>query len=627
MSKEQQREVSSSSNEAMKQDSGKQNKHVFAKPKNFKKGLKKLWSYMSPYRWQLFFVALFAIGSTVFTILGPKILALATDELADGISNMMRGEESGISLQYIGIIVLSLLALYLVGAGFSYIQGHVMANVTTKISYSIRNEIMAKINGMPLGYFHRNSQGDTLSRITNDVDTIEQSLSQSITQLITSVATIVGVLVMMLSISWELTIIAILTVPLSALFVGLVVKISQKHFRSQQKHLGSVNGIVEEMYGGHTVMKAFNGEKKAQAAFDIENEALASQAKKAEFFSGLMMPVMMFIGNLGFILVCIVGAILSSNGRISIGDIQAFIQYMRSFTQPISQMANLSSQLQRMVAASERVFEFLSEEEEEVERSYIALNKDAIQGNVDFEHVLFGYVPNKPVIKNFSLSVKAGQRVAIVGPTGAGKTTIVKLLMRFHELDSGSISIDGYDLKQLGRQQLRSLIGMVLQDTWLFKGSIMDNIRYGKLDASEFEVIQAAKQAQVDSFVKMLPGGYSMVLNEETSNVSQGQKQLITIARAILANPKILILDEATSSVDTRTEILIQQAMDKLMEGRTSFIIAHRLSTIRNADLILCMKDGDIVEQGTHEELMAKDGFYASLYMSQFEVQQTQLVN
>lgn len=502
-----------------------------------------------------------------------------------------------------------------------------MANVTTKISYSIRNEIMAKINGMPLGYFHRNSQGDTLSRITNDVDTIEQSLSQSITQLITSVATIVGVLVMMLSISWELTIIAILTVPLSALFVGLVVKISQKHFRSQQKHLGSVNGIVEEMYGGHTVMKAFNGEKKAQAAFDIENEALASQAKKAEFFSGLMMPVMMFIGNLGFILVCIVGAILSSNGRISIGDIQAFIQYMRSFTQPISQMANLSSQLQRMVAASERVFEFLSEEEEEVERSYIALNKDAIQGNVDFEHVLFGYVPNKPVIKNFSLSVKAGQRVAIVGPTGAGKTTIVKLLMRFHELDSGSISIDGYDLKQLGRQQLRSLIGMVLQDTWLFKGSIMDNIRYGKLDASEFEVIQAAKQAQVDSFVKMLPGGYSMVLNEETSNVSQGQKQLITIARAILANPKILILDEATSSVDTRTEILIQQAMDKLMEGRTSFIIAHRLSTIRNADLILCMKDGDIVEQGTHEELMAKDGFYASLYMSQFEVQQTQLVN
>jgi len=597
------------------------------KPKNFKSGLKKLWSYMSPYRSQIFFVALFAIGSTVFTILGPKILALATDELAAGISNMMRGEGRGISFEYIGMIVLSLLALYLIGAGFSYIQGHLMANVTTKISYSIRNEIMTKINAMPLGYFHRNSQGDTLSRITNDVDTIEQSLSQSITQLITSIATIVGVLVMMLSISWELTIIAVLTVPLSGAFVMFVVKISQKHFRSQQKHLGSVNGIVEEIYGGHTVMKAFNGEKKAQAAFDIENETLAAQARRAEFYSGLMMPVMMFIGNLGFIIVCIVGAILSSNGRISIGDIQAFIQYMRSFTQPISQMANLSSQLQRMVAASERVFEFLNEEEEQDELSYIALNKSEVQGNVQFDHVRFGYFPEKPVIKDFSLSVKAGQRVAIVGPTGAGKTTIVKLLMRFHELDSGSISVDGYDLKQLGRQQLRSLIGMVLQDTWLFKGSIMDNIRYGKLDASQFEVIQAAKQAQVDSFVKMLPGGYGMVLNEETSNVSQGQKQLITIARAILADPKILILDEATSSVDTRTEILIQQAMEKLMEGRTSFIIAHRLSTIRNADLILCMKDGDIVEQGTHDELMAKDGFYASLYMSQFEVQQSQLVN
>jgi len=591
--------------------------------KDFKGGMLKLLSYVSPFRWQLLVIAILAVGATIFTIIGPKIMALATDELVAGVARMMNGEEGKINLGYIRNIVLGLVGLYLIGALFSYVQGHVMANVATKVSYRLRNAIMTKVNRMPIGYFHRNSQGDVLSRITNDVDTIEQSLSQSVTQLLTSLATVVGVIVMMLSISWQLTIIALVIVPVSMVLVIILVKISQKHFRNQQTYLGSVNGHVEETYSGHMIIKVFNGERKALAAFDAENEKLAVSARKAEFFSGLMMPVMMFVGNLGYVAVCIVGAALAVNGRVTIGGIQAFIQYVRNFTQPIMQMAGLSSQLQRMVAASERVFEFLNEAEERETDSLTNASKLAsVEGHICFEHVKFGYDSNKPIIKDLSLDVKPGQRVAIVGPTGAGKTTIVKLLMRFHDLDDGSIYVDGHNITTFRRQDLRSRFGMVLQDTWLFNGTIMDNIRYGNLNAADIEVVEAAKKAQADHFIRTLPGGYQMELNEETSNISQGQKQLLTIARAILADPKVLILDEATSSVDTRTEILIQKAMDQLMEGRTSFIIAHRLSTIRNADMILCMRDGDIVEQGTHDELMLRNGFYANLYNSQFEVQE-----
>ncbi|WP_309123130.1 ABC transporter ATP-binding protein [Paenibacillus sp.] len=589
------------------------------KAKDFKGGMKKLLAYLAPFRWKLIAVAFLAIGATIFTIVGPKILAMATDELADGIASMMRGEASGIDFGLIGTIAMTLVGLYLLGTAFGYVQGHVMADVATKISYNLRNAIMSKLNRMPLGYFHRNSQGDVLSRITNDVDTMEQTLSQSITQLLSSLAMVVGVLAMMLTISWQLTLIAVVMVPVSLFFVIALVGVSQKHFRNQQQYLGKVNGQVEEIYGGHIVMKAFNGEKKALALFDAENEKLAESAKKAEFFSGLMMPVMMFVGNLGYVVICIVGASMAANGRVSIGDIQAFIQYVRNFTHPITQIANLSSQLQRMVAASERVFEFLNETEEAEGKVVAVANEAALRGHIRFEHAKFGYEPEKPIIKDFTLDVKPGQRVAIVGPTGAGKTTIVKLLMRFHELDGGAIMIDGHDLTDFARQDIRSKFGMVLQDTWLFNGTIMENIRYGRLDASDEEVVEAAKEAQVDPFVRNLPDGYRMELNEETSNVSQGQKQLLTIARAILADPRVLILDEATSSVDTRTEVLIQKAMDRLMQGRTSFIIAHRLSTIRNADLILCMNEGDIVEQGTHEELMKKSGFYANLYNSQFE--------
>ncbi|HZG83366.1 MAG TPA: ABC transporter ATP-binding protein [Paenibacillus sp.] len=591
----------------------------FEKAKDFKGGMKKLLSYLTPFRWQLVAVAFLAVGATVFTIVGPKILAMATDELAAGIGRMMRGEEAAIDFGFIGTIAVALLGIFLLGAAFSYVQGHVMANVATKMSYHLRNAIMRKIHRMPLGYFHRNSQGDVLSRVTNDVDTMEQALSQSITQLLTSLATVIGVTAMMLTISWQLTLIALVMVPVSMFLVIALVRVSQKHFRNQQKFLGLVNGQVEETYGGFLVMKAFNGERKALERFDAENEKLADSAKKAEFFAGLMMPVMMFVGNLGYVAVCIVGASLAANGRVSIGGIQAFIQYVRNFTQPIIQMANLSSQLQRMVAAAERVFEFLDEDEEEERTGAAPIESTAIQGNIRFEHVRFGYEPGKPIIKDFSLDVKAGQRVAIVGPTGAGKSTIVKLLMRFHELDGGAIYVDGRDLTSFKRQDIRTKFGMVLQDTWLYNGTIMENIRYGRLDASDGEVVEAAKEAQADHFIRTLPDGYRMELNEETSNVSQGQKQLLTIARAILADPRVLILDEATSSVDTRTEILIQKAMDRLMQGRTSFIIAHRLSTIRNADLILCMNEGDIVEQGTHEELMRRGGFYANLYNSQFE--------
>lgn len=595
------------------------------KAKDFKGGMKKLLSYLVPFRWQIVIVAIVAIGATIFTIIGPKLLALATDELASGIARMMQGEAHAIDFGFIGTIILGLLGLYLLSGGFSYMQGHIMANIATTLSYNLRNEIMEKMNRMSIGYFHRNSQGDILSRITNDVDTMEQSLSQSITQLLTSIATVIGVTAMMLTISWQLALIAIIMVPVSMLFIIALVKVSQKHFRNQQQFLGRVNGLVEETYSGHIVMKAFNGEKKALNQFDNENEKLGESARKAEFFSGLMMPVMTFVGNLGYVVICIVGASMAANGRITIGGIQAFIQYVRNFTQPIIQFGNLSSQLQRMVAASERVFEFLDESEEENDdREGKKLGN--IKGHIRFEHVRFGYEPDKLIIKDFSLEVKPGQRVAIVGPTGAGKTTIVKLLMRFHELDGGSIYIDGHDSTSFQRQELRGKFGMVLQDTWLYNGTIMENIRYGRLGASDKEVIEAAKEAQVDRFVRTLPGGYHMELNEETSNVSQGQKQLLTIARAILADPRMLILDEATSSVDTRTEILIQMAMDRLMEGRTSFIIAHRLSTIRNADLILCMDNGDIVEQGTHEELMQRDGFYANLYNSQFELAENESV-
>lgn len=589
------------------------------KPKDFKSGLKKLFSYLSPFRWRLVAVAFLAVGATLFTIVGPKIMAMATDELVAGIARMMRGESSEIDFEFVGMIVLSLVVLYLLGALFSYVQGHVMAEVATKFSYNLRNTIMSKINRMPLGYFQQNSQGDVLSRITNDVDTMEQSLSQSITQLLSSLAMVIGVIVMMLTISWQLTLIAVVIVPVSMFFVVALVRVSQKHFQNQQKYLGLVNGRVEEMYSGHIVMKAFNGEMKALEQFDAENEKLASSARQAEFFSGLMMPIMLFVGNLGFVVISIVGSLMAANGRVSIGDIQAFIQYVRNFTQPITQIANISSQLQRMVAASERVFEFLNEEEEAEGKFGSIAGQADLQGHIRFEHVKFGYEMNKPIIKDFSLEVKPGQKVAIVGPTGAGKTTLVKLLMRFHDLDGGSISIDGHDLTEFERQDIRSRFGMVLQDTWLFNGTIMENIRYGNLNASDEMVVQAARETQVDHFVRTLPGGYRMELNEESSNVSQGQKQLLTIARAIMADPKVLILDEATSSVDTRTEILIQKAMDRLIEGRTSFIIAHRLSTIRNADLILCMNEGDIVEQGTHEELLCKGGFYANLYNSQFE--------
>ncbi len=591
-----------------------------ARAKDFKGGGKKLLQYLSPFKWKLVMVIFFAALSTVFTIVGPKILALATDELTSGLVAIITGADGGINFLYIGQIILFLLGIYLLSALFSYIQGFTLAGVSAKVSYNLRNALMHKINRLPLSYFHRTSQGDVLSRITNDVDTLSQGLNQSITQLITSVCSVLGVLVMMLTISWQMTLVALCIIPVSLLFVGGIVKASQKHFKGQQKYLGAVNGQVEEMYGGHLVTKAFNGEQRAVEAFDKDNEKLYNAGWKAQFLSGLMQPLMGFVGNLGYVVICIVGASMAAGGTMTIGGIQAFIQYVRSFTQPITQLANISNQLQQTVAASERVFEFLDEEEETVYEPVTTIKEANVEGNIRFDHVRFGYDDSEDVvIKDFSADVKAGQKVAIVGPTGAGKTTMVKLLMRFYDLKSGAIYLDGHNLTDCSRQDLRSEFGMVLQDTWLYNGTIMDNIRYGRMDATDEEVIAAAKAAQVDHFVRTLEGGYSMVLNEEASNVSQGQKQLLTIARAILSDSKVMILDEATSSVDTRTEILIQKAMDNLMRGRTSFIIAHRLSTIRNADLILCMRDGDIVEQGTHDELMAKGGFYAALYNSQFE--------
>lgn len=587
------------------------------KAKDFKGTIKKLISYMGSYKIPVVFVMIFAAASTVFNIWGPKILSKAITELFNGLLKKYQGT-GGIDFDKVSKILLFMLGIYLVAALFGILQGWIMSTVTQKITYRMRKEISEKINRMPMNYFESRTTGEVLSRITNDVDTLGQSLNQSITQLITSTFTVVGVIIMMLSISVKMTAIAILLIPISLLLILFVVKFSQKHFMTQQKYLGIINGQVEETIGGYNVVQLFNNEKKSLEEFKENNDILFKSAWKSQFLSGLMQPIMNFVGNLGYVAVAIIGGVMAYNGTITVGDIQAFIQYVRNLTQPISQLAQVSNMLQSMAAAAERVFEFLNEEEEiQTVTNPVKINKAA--GKVDFDHVRFGYTPDKTIIHDFSSHVEPGQTVAIVGPTGAGKTTMVKLLMRFYDVDSGAIKIDGYNVKDFNRADLRQNLGMVLQDAWLFNGTIMDNLRYGKLDATDEEVYAAAKAAHVDHFIETLPGGYDMVLNEDTSNISQGQKQLLTIARAILADKSILILDEATSSVDTRTEILIQKAMDNLMEGRTSFVIAHRLSTIRNADKILYMQDGDIKEQGTHDELMTQGGYYAALYNSQFE--------
>lgn len=587
------------------------------KAKDFKGTMKKLMAYLGEFKLAIFFVMLFAVGSTVFNIVGPKILGKATTELFNGLVGKISGGP-GIDFDKIGRILLMLLGLYVCSALFSFIQGYIMTGVSQKLTYRMRREISEKIHRLPMNYFDKVSHGEILSRITNDVDTLSQSLNQSATQMITSVTTLVGVLVMMLSISPLMTLIALLILPLSVGFISVIVKHSQRYFKDQQEYLGHVNGQVEEVYGGHNIVKAFNKEEDVIAEFDRDNDILCESAWKSQFLSGMMMPIMQFVGNLGYVAVVILGGYLAMKKTIEVGDIQSFIQYVRNFTQPIQQVAQVANMLQSTAAASERVFEFLEETEED-QRVPEAVSVEGLQGRVEFEHVHFGYNPEHTIIHDFSAKVEPGQKIAIVGPTGAGKTTMVKLLMRFYDVNSGSIKVDGHDIRDFNRSELREMFGMVLQDTWLFKGSIEENIRYGKLDATREEVIEAAKAAYVHRFVQTLPGGYGMELNEEANNVSQGQKQLLTIARAILADPKILILDEATSSVDTRTEVRIQKAMDNLMRGRTSFIIAHRLSTIRDADLILVMKDGDIVEQGNHEELLRQNGFYAELYNSQFE--------
>lgn len=590
-----------------------------AKARNFRDTMRKLAGYLNAYRLQTAVVFIFAVASTAANIAGPKMLGNATTKLFEGVMARLNGA-GGIDFDYIGRVVLWTLGLYLVSALFAYLQGWIMAGVSTDIAYRFRRDISEKMNRMPLKYFDGVTHGEVLSRITNDVDTVNQTLSQSLTQIITSLVTVVGVLIMMLSINFWMTLVALIIIPLSMTVVMLIVRQSQKYFKQQQDHLGHVNGHVEEMYGGHIVMKAFNGEQKSIEKFDVSNDNLYHSAWKSQFLSGLMMPIMSFIGNLGYVVVAILGGYLAVKRAITVGDIQAFIQYVRSFTQPIMQLANISNILQQTAAAAERVFEFL-EEEEETPDSASPVKLDAAQGRVEFRNVRFGYAPDKPVIHDFSAKVEPGQKIAIVGPTGAGKTTMVKLLMRFYDVDGGAILADGHDIRDFKRHDLRKMFGMVLQDTWLYNGTIMENIRYGRPGATDEEVIAAAKAARVDHFVHTWPDGYQMVINEETSNISQGQLQLLTIARAFLADPTILILDEATSSVDTRTEILIQEAMDNLMNSgrRTSFIIAHRLSTIRNADLILVMNHGDIVEQGAHEELLAKKGFYYDLYMSQFK--------
>ena len=587
------------------------------KAKDFKGTMKKLLKYMSAYKLGIFAVMLFAVGSTIFTIVGPKILGKDTTEIFHGLVSKVSGG-SGIDFDKITQILLFLLGLYVLSALFSFIQGFIMTGVSQKLTYKLRKEISEKINRMPMNYFDTKTHGEVLSRVTNDVDTLSQSLNQSATQIITSFTTIIGILVMMLSISPLMTVVALLILPVSMLLISTIVKKSQKHFKNQQEYLGHVNGQVEEVYGGHSIVRAFNKEDDVIREFTETNEILYQSAWKSQFFSGMMMPIMQFIGNLGYVAVAILGGYLAIKDAIEVGDIQSFIQYVRSFTQPITQVAQVANMLQSTAAASERVFEFLEEEEEDQFAEH-PVSVEGLKGDVEFKHVHFGYNEDRIIINDFSAKVKEGQKIAIVGPTGAGKTTMIKLLMRFYDVNSGEILIDGHNLKDFNRSELRQMFGMVLQDTWLFHGSIKDNIRYGKLDATDEEVVEAAKAAYVHRFVQTLPDGYDMELNEEASNVSQGQKQLLTIARAILSDPKILILDEATSSVDTRTEIRIQKAMDNLMKGRTSFIIAHRLSTIRDADLILVMKDGDIVEQGNHEELLEKGGFYANLYNSQFE--------
>lgn len=587
------------------------------KAKDFGGTMKKLINYMSVYKIGIFFVAVFAIGSTVFSILGPKILGKATTEIFNGLISKISGGD-GIDFGKIGKILIALLCLYAVSALLSFLQGFIMTGISQKMTYRMRKEISEKINRLPMKYFDKTTHGEVLSRVTNDVDTLSQSLNQSATQLITSVTTLIGVLVMMLSISPLMTVVALLILPISMIFVSTIVKHSQKFFKSQQEYLGHINGQVEEVYGGHNIVKAFNKEKDVIRTFDETNEILYQSAWKSQFLSGMMMPIMQFVGNLGYVGVSILGGYLAIRKTIEVGDIQSFIQYVRSFTQPIQQVAQVANMLQSTAAASERVFEFLGEEEEDQVVEH-PVSVEGLEGNVTFDHVQFGYNPDHVIIHDFSAEVHQGQKIAIVGPTGAGKTTMIKLLMRFYDVNKGAILVDGHNVRDFNRSELREMFGMVLQDTWLFNGTIEDNIRYGKLDATHEEVVAAAKAAHVHRFVQTLPNGYQMELNEEASNVSQGQKQLLTIARAILADPKILILDEATSSVDTRTEVQIQKAMDNLMKGRTSFVIAHRLSTIRDADLILVMKDGDIIEQGRHEELLAKGGFYAELYNSQFE--------
>ena len=606
------------------------------KAKNFKGTMKNLVEYLKPYKISIFVVIIFAIGSAAFSIVGPKILGKATTSIFEGLLSKLTGSGIGIDFAYVGKILMFLLILYLISAGFSFIQGFIMSGISQKVSYNLRKEISKKINLMPIKYFDTKTHGEVLSRVTNDVDTMSQNLNQIMTQVITSITTVIGVLIMMISISGIMTIASLLVLPISIVLISQVVKKSQRFFRNQQRYLGEVNGQVEEVYGGHNIVKAFNGEEDAIREFSKLNDELYESAWKSQFLSGMMMPIMTFIGNLGYVVVSILGGWLAIKGSIDVGEIQSFIQYVRSFNQPIAQSAQIANLMQSTAAAAERVFEFLNEEEEvqfadnpvKIHRIDLMDSKENlkedekvedIKGEVHFEHVHFGYREDKTIINDFTANIKPGQKVAIVGPTGAGKTTIVKLLMRFYDVSSGAILIDGHNINDFNRQDLRSLFGMVLQDTWLFNGTIMENIRYGRLNATDEEVLKAAKAANVDHFVRTLPDGYKMILNEEANNVSAGQKQLLTIARAILADPKILILDEATSSVDTRTEVLIQKAMDNLMHGRTSFVIAHRLSTIKDADLILVMKEGDIVEQGNHEELLKANGFYAKLYNSQFE--------
>ena len=587
------------------------------KPKDFKNSIEKLVRYLGRYWYAIVAVMIFAAVSTVFSVAGPKVMARATNALVEGLGKKIAGTGS-IDFTYIAKVLLFTLGLYICSAVFSFIQGMIMTGITQKTCYRMRKEISEKINRMPMKYFESRTYGEVLSRITNDVDTLGQSLNQSVTQIITSVATLVGTLVMMISISGIMTLISLVILPVSAILISFIIKHSQKYFRQQQEYLGHINGQVEEVYGGHLVVQAYNKQESTIKKFEDTNQILFQSAWKSQFLSGLMQPIMQFIGNLGYVGVAISGGLLAIRGTIGVGEIQAFIQYVRNFTQPIQQIAQVANMLQSMSAASERVFEFLDEEEEELTVEH-AVHLDHVDGYVDFSHVSFGYNPGQIIIRDFSAHVTPGQKIAIVGPTGAGKTTMVKLLMRFYDVTGGAIQVDGHDIRDFNRQELRDAFGMVLQDTLLFKGSIMENIRYGRLDATDEEVIEAAKAAHAHHFIQTLPGGYQMELNEDASNVSQGQKQLLTIARAILADNPVLILDEATSSVDTRTEVRIQKALDNLMRGRTSFIIAHRLSTIRNADLILVMKDGDIIEQGTHEQLLAQKGFYADLYNSQFE--------